>query len=58
MPAQNDETVNEFISRLGLHSFSHHYQHYFEVNGFEKEKSFIEKLAGVYGQDFILDFDV
>ena len=58
MSAQDNETVKEFISRLGLDSFSHHYKQYLQVNGFEKEKSFIEKLANVYGQDFILDFDV
>ena len=54
----DNETVKEFISRLVLDNFTCHYQHYFQVNGFEKEKSFIEKLAHVYGQDFILDFDV
>ena len=50
--------MKEFISRLSLKKHVNLFQEYFRRNNFLKEKDFIEKMVSIYGEEFILDFDV
>ena len=53
-----DENMKEFISRLSLKKHVNLFQEYFRRNNFLKEKDFIEKMVSIYGEEFVLDFDV
>ena len=49
------ESLNQFITRLGLEKYDRQYREYFKENDFEKGKDFVEKMVMVYGEDFVPD---
>ena len=53
----SEESVTQFVKRLGIEEYATEYKVYFEKNGFAKEKKFIEKVVALFGCEWIAGVD-